>query len=195
MENNKENILLFACLNDSFKKKLIELSEQEKMKVVQIDDKVVQDYINAQGDGKINESERLTAFLKDSRNRQMAFAHAKEIYRILTGTENIENAKDVVFTLKHLVQSTSLSWRKAEDMLNTLEAFGYVSRVTHRSDFRINFDTADIREHIKVQLSQSLQALNFDIERYKGILSECSDEDKEKELDVIRQDINKNIAL
>jgi hypothetical protein len=25
MENNKENILLFACLNDSFKKKLIEL--------------------------------------------------------------------------------------------------------------------------------------------------------------------------
>ena len=195
MENNKENILLFACLNDSFKKKLIELSEQEKMKVVQIDDKVVQDYINAQGDGKINESERLTAFLKDSRNRQMAFAHAKEIYRILTGTENIENAKDVVFTLKHLVQSTSLSWRKAEDMLNTLEAFGYVSRVTNRSDFRINFDIADIREHIKVQLSQSLQALNFDIERYKGILSECSDEDKEKELDVIRQDINKNIAL
>lgn len=193
---NKENILLFACLNDSFKEKLLKLSEQESMEVVQIDDKAIQDYVNAQGGVEINESERLTAFLKDERNRKMAYAHAKEIYRILTGTENIENAKDAVFTLKHLVQSTSLSWRKAEDMLNTLEAFGYVSKMTNRSDFRINFDSADIREHIKVQLSQSLQALNYDIERYKGIVSECSDvEDKEKEFDAIRQEIEKNIAL
>lgn len=195
MENNKQNILLFACLNDSFREKLIKLSEQEQMKVVQINDKAVHDYVNAQNGGKTDESERLSEFLENKENRSLACAHAKEIYRILAGSDKLENANNKVFTLKRLVQATSLSWRKADKLLDTLEAFGYVIRKPLR-EFTINFSTADIREHIKAQISLSLQALNFDIERYKGILAESSDvEDKEKELDAIRQDINKNIAL
>lgn len=190
----EESVVILACLNANFLEKLNKLAEKEGVKLVLTNEQVIHDYI-AQQSGEIDESARMTAFLKDDRNRKVAFAHAKEIFSILARTKDLTKAADLEFEKKMLVKATTLSWKKADEMLNTLEAFGYAKR-TDNNRFKIIFDLKDIRNNIRQEVTLSVESLNFDIERYKGAVEESSDiENKAEYLDEFKKEVTKNIVF
>lgn len=190
----EESVVILACLNTNFLEKLNKLAEKEGVKLVLTNEQVIHDYV-AQQSGEIDESARMTAFLKDDRNRKVAFAHAKEIFSILARTKDLTKAADMEFEKKMLVKATTLSWKKADEMLNTLEAFGYAKRIDNNK-FKIIFDLKDIRNNIRHEVTLSVESLNFDIERYKGAVEESSDiENKAEYLDEFKKEVTKNIVF
>lgn len=192
----EEGVVILACINQGFLDKMNKLAEKEGVKLVLTNEQVIYDYIEAQS-GEVDESARMTAFLKDERNRKLAQEHAKEIWRILSRGKSMDKAKDVVFEKKSLVKATTLSWNKAEEMLNTLEVFGFVKRIS-KTEFTFLFDLKMIREHIKNQVTLSVESLNLDIQRYKGAVEESSDideKDKEKFLSEFSSEVTRNIVF
>lgn len=192
----EEGVVILACINQGFLEKMNKLAEKEGVKLVLTNEQVIYDYIEAQS-GEVDEAARMTAFLKDERNRKLAQEHAKEIWRILSRGKSMDKAKDVVFEKKALVKATTLSWTKAEEMLNTLEVFGFVKRVS-KTEFTFLFDLKMIREHIKNQVTLSVESLNLDIQRYKGAVEESSDideKDKEKFLSEFSSEVTRNIVF
>ena len=192
----EEGVVILACINQGFLEKMNKLAEKEGVKLVITNEQVIYDYIEAKS-VEVDESARMTAFLKDERNRKLAQEHAKEMWRILSCGKSMDKAKDVVFEKKSLVKATTLSWTKAEEMLNTLEGFGFVKRIS-KTEFTFLFDLKMIREHIKNQVTLSVESLNLDIERYKGAVEESSDideKDKEKFLSEFNSEVTRNIVF
>lgn len=190
----EESVVILACLNTNFLEKLNKLAEKEGVKLVLTNEQVIHDYVTQQA-GEIDESARMTAFLKDDRNRKIAFAHAKEIFSILARSKDLTKAAGMEFEKKMLVKATTLSWTKAEEMLNTLEAFGFAKRID-KTRFELVFDLKDIRNNIRNEVALSVEGLNFDIERYKGAVEESSDiENKDEHLDEFKKEVTKNIVF
>lgn len=192
----EEGVVILACINQGFLEKMNKLAEKEGVKLVLTNEQVIYDYIESKS-GEVDETARMTAFLKDERNRMLAKEHAKEIWRILSNGRSMDKASGVVFEKKSLVKSTTLSWNKAEDMLNTLEVFGFVKRIS-KTEFTFLFDPNMILEHIKSQVNFSVESLNLDIQRYKGAVEESSDideKDKEKFLSGFYSEITRNIVF
>ena len=190
----EESVVILACMNDDFLSKLNKLAEKEGVKLVLTNDQVIHDYVDSKSE--IDETARMTAFLKDERNRKLAEEHAKEIWRIATGGKPIELSADSAIDLKTIVKSTTLSWKKAEEMMNTLEVFGFVERIIGKNIFRFTFKTDDICEHIKRQTAISVESLNLDIQRFKGVVESSSDiKNKEKYLNDFKSEVQKNIVF
>ena len=192
----EEGVVILACINQGFLEKMNKLAEKDGVKLVLTNEQVIYDYIEAKS-GEVDESARMTAFLKDERNRKLAQEHAKEMWRILSRGKSMDKAKDVVFEKKSIVKATTLSWTKAEEMLNTLEVFGFVERIG-KTEFTFLFDLKMIREHIWNQVILSVEGLNLDIQRYKGAVEESSDideKDKEKFLSEFSSEVTRNIVF
>ena len=169
------------------------LAEKEGIKLVLTNEQVIYDYINDSND--IDENARMTAFLKDERNRKLAQEHAMEIWRILSKDKPMDKADGVVFDKKSLVKLTTLSWSKADEILNMLDVFGFIKRI-NKNEFTFLFDLKTIREHIKNQVTFSIESLNFDIQRFKGAVEESSDiDDKEKFLSEFSSEVTRNIVF
>lgn len=193
----EEGVIILACVNEKFLEKVNKLAEKEGLKVVLTNEQVIHDYV-AQQAGEIDEAARMTAFLKDERNRKIAFTHANEMFSILTrGKVSKDSADSLMFSKKELVQSTTLSWNKAEEMLNTLEAFGFVVRID-KTSFKFHFDYKDIRKQIYSEVILSVESVNYDIQRFKGALENSTDlqeDEKAKAMSEIQAEVTKNIVF
>jgi len=192
----EESVIIVACMNTDFLEKLDKLAKSEGLKIVLTNEQVITDYVASQAE-EIDEAARMTAFLKDDKNRRIAQEHAKEIYRIISNDKPLEKSKDMEFKIKDIVKNTTLSWSKANEMLNTLEAFGFIHR-KGKDGLIFDFDLKTIREHIYSQVTFSVESLNYDIQRYMGAVAESSDisdEDKEAFISKFKDEVVKNIVF
>lgn len=194
----EESVVILACMNKEFLEKLNKLAEKEGVSLVLTNEQVIVDYVAQKNSDKIDETARMTAFLRDERNRKVAFAHASEMFRILTrGNVSKDKASDITFSKKELVHVTTLSWNKAEEMLNTLEAFGFVVRID-KTAFKFHFDYKDIRQQIYSEVILSVESVNHDIQRFKGALENSNDlqeDEKAKAMSEIQAEVTKNIVF
>lgn len=194
----EESVVILACMNKEFLEKLNKLAEKEGVSLVLTNEQVIMDYVAQKNSDKIDETARMTAFLRDERNRKVAFAHASEMFRILTrGKVSKDKASDITFSKKELVHVTTLSWNKAEEMLNTLEAFGFVVRID-KTAFKFHFDYKDIRQQIYSEVILSVESVNHDIQRFKGALENSNDlqeDEKTKAMSEIQAEVAKNIVF
>lgn len=191
----EQSVVILACVNEDFLGKINKLAEKEGIEVVLTNEQVITDYVNSKLSEKVDESARMSAFLKDERNRKVAFAHANELFSILTHRKGVlSEASQLVFQKKDLVKSTTLSWKGAEEMLNTLQVFGFVIRL-NKNDFRFQFDQKSICEQIRSDVAFSVESLNLDIQRYKGAVENSNEDDKEKMLADFKAEVQKHIVF
>lgn len=191
----EQSVVILACMNEDFLSKLQALADKEGVKIVLTNEQVIRDYVGNKLSGEVDEAARMSAFLRDERNRKVAFVHANELFAILTKRrEKITDADNFVFCKKDLVHSTTLSWNKAEEMLNTLQVFGFVNRI-NSNDFKFQFDSKCICEKIRGDVTLSVESLNLDIQRYKGAIERSNEEDKDKMFADFKAEIQKNIVF
>lgn len=191
----EQSVVILACMNEDFLAKLNKLAEKEGVKIVLTNEQVIKDYVENKLSDEVDESVRMSAFLKDERNRKVAFVHANELFAIMTKRQGkISEADNYVFQKKDLVRMTTLSWNKAEEILNTLQVFGYVDRINSK-EFKFHFDPKAICAKILNDVSFSVESLNLDIQRYKGAVENSNEDDKEKMLADFKADVQKHIVF
>ena len=191
----EQSVVILACMNEDFLAKLNKLAEKEGVKIVLTNEQVIKDYVENKLSGEVDESARMSAFLKDERNRKVAFVHANELFAILTKRQGkVSEADNHVFQKKDLVRMTTLSWNKAEEILNTLQVFGYVERMNSK-EFKFHFDPKAICAKILNDVSFSIESLNLDIQRYKGAVENSNEDDKEKMLADFKAEVQKHIVF
>ena len=84
-------------------------------------------------------------YTEQEENRKLAFSKALELLRIL-GLDDLEREMIAqrTFTRTEVVKKTTLSHRKALDLLETLQTFGYVALLdTNKTKFRFTFNADD----------------------------------------------------
>lgn len=118
------------------------------------------------------EVEAAKKFTEQDENRRLAFAKALELLRIL-GLDNLEREMIAQrqFTRTGVVKKTTLSHRKALDLLETLTTFGYVSFLdTNKTKFRFTFNADDRAAVHKAKIIQLTTLLGSAIESYNSLL-------------------------
>ena len=80
----EQSVVILACMNEDFLAKLNKLAEKEGVKIVLTNEQVIKDYVENKLSDEVDESVRMSAFLKDERNRKVAFVHANELFAIMT---------------------------------------------------------------------------------------------------------------
>ena len=191
----EQSVVILACMNEDFLAKLNRLAEKEGVKIVLTNEQVIKDYVGHKLSDGVDESARMSAFLKDERNRKLAFERANELFAILTKRlGKIEEADKYVFQKKDLVRMTTLSWNKAEEILNTLQVFGYVERMNSK-EFKFHFDSKAICYKILKDVGFSVESLNLDIQRYKVVVESSDEDDKEKKLANFKAEVQKHIVF
>ena len=194
----EESVIVVSCINSSFLEKVNELAKSEGITVVLTKDKVIYDYVESKLAGAIDENVRMTAFLSDERNQTLAREHAKEIWRIVSKGKPLEDAAGVPISIKKLVKESTLSWKKAEDIINTLSVFGLVKRNKNDMIFELVFDDDVIRGNVLQETTLSVESLNFDIQRFKAALqrsTDLTDSEKDEKLVDFKNQILNNIAF
>lgn len=111
-------------------------------------------------------------YTKQDENRKLAFSKALELLRIL-GLDDLEREMIAqrTFTRTEVVKKTTLSHRKALDVLETLQTFGYVALLdTNKTKFRFTFNADDRAAVYKAKIIQLTTILGTAIEEYNALL-------------------------
>lgn len=111
-------------------------------------------------------------YTEQEENRKLAFSKALELLRIL-GLDDLEREMIAqrTFTRTEVVKKTTLSHRKALDLLETLQTFGYVALLdTNKTKFRFTFNADDRAAVYKAKIIQLTTILGTAIEGYNALL-------------------------
>lgn len=118
------------------------------------------------------EVEAAKQYTEKDENRQQAFSKALELLRILC-KDALEQAmlRQRIFTRTEVVKKTTLSHRKALDLLETLQAFGYVDIMdANKTKFCFTFNADDRAAVHKAKIIQLTTLLEAAIESYNSVL-------------------------
>lgn len=118
------------------------------------------------------EVEATKQYTEKDENRQLAFSKALELLRILCKDAlEREMIAQRTFTRTEVVKKTTLSHRKALDLLETLQTFGYVALLdTNKTKFRFTFNADDRAAVYKAKIIQLTTILGTAIEGYNALL-------------------------
>lgn len=128
------------------------------------------------------QGQSMNDFIRNEDNRRTAYAHALNLWKIVSGNEPIENAVDRVITETEVVHKTTLSHKKAKELFNLLHTFGFL-RYIDKINFLLLFDSDQQRKTIRYEIDAMTDALSNDIARYKICLKNdttLSEEAKKK---------------
>jgi hypothetical protein len=196
-ENHPEQkILIMACLNPEVSEKIIKTAKEDNMEIVLLDEKVIWDYIEMNKTTTIGDS--LNSFLSVAENRLKAKEHAVHLWQILTKGDDFSNAENRVFKRTDITHNTNLSHRKASDLLQLLFAFGYIEYVNKDFEFKFIFDEVIQRKTLQAGIQAVCNVVSSDLAKYKNIVEQSetmSNEQKQEEIDSIKEKIRKQIGI
>lgn len=120
------------------------------------------------------EVEATKQYTEKDENRQLAFSKALELLRILRKDAlEREMIAQRTFTRTEVVKKTTLSHRKALDLLETLQKFGYVDIMdANKTKFCFTFNADDRAAVYKAKIIRLAQLLGNAVEGYKRLLLE-----------------------
>lgn len=162
----EDNIFLFACTNQETAKKVKEFAAG--MECVQLADRAVYDYLKTK---EIGTQKSVEKFVSDGENRKRAAEHRDRLYTILTGETDLMNVNGREFTETGICKNTTLSHSKAKNLLDLLEAFGFITYTDHKAKrFKFNVTCEEQCESVKNGLESLVSAMQVDVARYRAIL-------------------------
>lgn len=151
--------------------------ENKIEKSVVSNDKTVPDNLPV-GTGKLSEqaseasqAQSMNDFIQNEENRRTAYAHALNLWKIVTKNSPIENSSSVVISETEVCKKTTLSHSKARQLFDVLRAFGYLRNID-KLHFTLIFDLLEQRRVVEVEATALAVSLSDEINRYKAIL-EC----------------------
>lgn len=173
-----ENSLVFvSCLNDDFKKKLKDLAKVEGVEVINLEDRIVTDYLRIHGS---KDKGALKQFVEESSTRVHAEKQCKKLYNIMTHNGTLEI---FIFNRTEVVKSTTLSHAKALQLLKLFETFGLIKWTKKDYEFQFIFDKDVSRIILEADVDGLCSRLNDCIVRYNELVNSDDNLDSKKKKD------------
>lgn len=165
----EESVLIMACLNPVVAKAATEVAKSNGVEVVILEDKVIADYLKAKEQKKQNR-DSITTFLSNESNRRMAKQHQLKLWNILTRKAPIElNNKTLIFNRTQVVKMTTMSHSQAADVLQMLDAFGYIKfEPDNKLRFTFVFNEEDIKAIMKEELDDFMDLITASYLKYES---------------------------
>ena len=165
----EESVLIMACLNPVVAKEATEAAKRNGVEVVILEDKVIADYLKAK-EQKQQNRDSITTFLSNESNRRMAKQHQMKLWNILTHNAPIDlYEKILIFNRTQVVKMTTMSHSKAADVLQMLDAFGYIRfEPDDKLRFTFIFDSEDIKANMKEELDDFMDLITASYLKYES---------------------------
>lgn len=201
MENEKklteENVLIIGTKNPEIRKSLNDFAEYHNQTLVILDDKVVEDYLKREESAVKGGEERLKDFLESADNRNAAEERALTLWNLLTQNADLSYSQQRIFTKSEVVNKTTLSHRQLGDALELFSLFGLVEFTKGQYEFKFVFGKETQAAAILADLSESVNQVIINRERYIAALKNCGKDDIEidSELEKVGGDIKKMLSI
>ena len=205
MENEVEkqlenNVVLIGCINNTLKSSIVKKARDENAQIVMLEDKVVYDYLNLTGVGiKDVENKKLSDFLSNVTNQQIAQHQTGKLYTIITGSTDFSKSCNINFTEQDVCKHTNLSHRRANKVFDLLRAFGLFEWVDRKNRvFRLNFEKSCIYNGAENDVIAMTHVIKADIVRYQELIKSddvMNNEQKEEKINSLKNNIRTLLSL
>lgn len=182
MENcKKEDIVIFAAVEPDIIAGLEEFAKSHGKQVVQLDDKVISDYLKG-GEKAYEPSRSLEEFLGSEKNRTEAEIKAIFLFNLITHNGDMLTAKDRVFKKSEVVRATNLTHKTLGELLTFLSLFGFIEYKRGNYEFSFVFSKDVQRASALTDITSSVAMTNRNIARYLSLFPKEEREGKLKEV-------------
>lgn len=183
MENcKKEDIVIFAAIEPDVIAGLEEFAKSHGKRAVQLDDRVISDYLKTEGEKVDEPSRSLEEFLGSEKNRTEAETKAIALFNLITHNGDMLTAKDRVFKKSEVVRATSLTHKTLGELLTLLSLFGFIEYKRGDYEFSFVFSEDARRSSALADITSSVAMTNGNIARYLSLFPEGEREGKLKEV-------------
>ena len=116
-----------------------------------------------------SQEQSMNDFIRNEENRRTAYAHALNLWKIVTKNSPIENSSSIVISETEVCRKTTLSHSKARKLFDVLRAFGYLRNID-KLNFNLIFNPEEQRRVVEIEATALAVSLSDEINRYKAIL-------------------------
>lgn len=127
------DIVIVSNVNKEFQEEFLALADKYNMKVVQLGDEFVEDYVST-FNARINNYEEAYKVIRDHESRVVLSNRVIELYCLMTPI-TVENMEKVKFTRHQMARATKLKASEIETVLNTLHGLGMVRFTRGKHEF------------------------------------------------------------
>ena len=157
---NKNDVLLYAVVDDAVAKEVDEVANKHSKHVKRLGNKVIENYIKELAKEE-NKAVSVEDFLNNEENRKETELKAISFWNLLTHNSNMNNSNNKV------VKRTNLTNKSLGELLDLFKLFGFVEFVNNKKyQFKFCFSEEIIRASIMVDIINDIVLANQDIVRY-----------------------------
>lgn len=192
MENKKaEDILIFAATEQNIVDAVKRFAEEHSKHLVQLDDKVITDYIKGKEQENKGGSITIDDFISNDENRKEAETKAISLFNLITHNGDILTSGDKVFKKSYITKHTNLTHKTLGELLQLFSIFGLIEWKKGDYEFSFVFSEEVRQASALADITNTVTMLNQNIVRY---VSQFSDVDKKERLNKIREQIIESIV-
>lgn len=201
MENSKKEVaknkdlFVYATKNEEIATELEKiLSEKHSTTdIVRLDSRLLDDL--RKDESKENKLREITVdeFLSSKENKDIAETKALTLWNLLTHNADYSESLKRIFTKSEIVNRTNLTNKTLGELLELLSLFGYVEFTKGNYEFRFVFGKEIRQAGLHADIIEAVSNLNVMISRFKSAFD--NEDDKNKELEELKENVNKLIVF
>lgn len=186
-----ENILIFAAVEQETIDAVKKIADERSIHLVQLDDKVITDYLKGTEQRNNDGSMTLDEFVANDKNREEAETKAISLFNLITHNGDILTSADKVFKKSDITKRTNLTHKTLGELLQLFSVFGLIEWKKSNYEFSFIFSKEVRQASVLADITNTTTMLNQNIVRY---LSQFPDKEKKERFSEIREQIIKSIV-
>lgn len=186
-----ENILIFAAVEQETIDAVKKIADERSIHLVQLDDKVITDYLKGTEQRNNDGSMTLDEFVANDKNREEAETKAISLFNLITHNGDILTSADKVFKKSDITKRTNLTHKTLGELLQLFSVFGLIEWKKSNYEFSFIFSKEVRQASVLADITNTTTMLNQNIVRY---LSQFPDKEKKERFSEIRKQIIESIV-
>lgn len=186
-----KDILIFAAVEQETIDAVKKIADERSIHLVQLDDKVITDYLKGTEQRNNDGSMTLDEFVANDKNREEAETKAISLFNLITHNGDILTSADKVFKKSDITKRTNLTHKTLGELLQLFSVFGLIEWKKSNYEFSFVFSKEVRQASVLADITNTTTMLNQNIVRY---LSQFPDKEKKERFSEIRKQIIESIV-
>ena len=186
-----KDILIFAAVEQETIDAVKKIADERSIHLVQLDDKVITDYLKGTEQRNNDGSMTLDEFVANDKNREEAETKAISLFNLITHNGDILTSADKVFKKSDITKRTNLTHKTLGELLQLFSVFGLIEWKKSNYEFSFIFSKEVRQASVLADITNTTTMLNQNIVRY---LSQFPDKEKKERFSEIRKQIIESIV-
>jgi len=168
----EQKLVMLGTLNKFAFAEIEKIITKHGLELVVIEDRLVEGYIiEGEKVAKTDAPVRSVAeYVADDKNREEARSQAIKLYELIARTKDLEKFSGCTWYKKQIVQKTTLTNSQADQVLQMLNAFGFVEFTKGTYEFEFRFSEKEMKEKAVEEVGRSIALFMQNITAFRGFV-------------------------